>query len=60
MTDTTSTCAACGGTDFEDGHLVFNGPVRFKTPDQGSFRKGAKVAARACKSCRHVALYLEE
>ena len=60
MTGKSTTCANCGGGAFEDGQLVFNGPIRFKTPDQGGFKKGAKVAARACTACGHVALYLDD
>ena len=60
MADNPTPCPACGGTEFEEGHLVWNAPIRFKTPDQGSFRKGTKVAARACKACGHISLFLEK
>lgn len=53
------TCPSCGGGDYLDGHVVWNAPVRFKTPDQGSFRRGEPVEARACTDCGHVSLYLQ-
>ena len=51
-------CPACGGTEFVEGNLVWNGPIRFKTPDQGSFRRGEVVEARACRACGYVALFV--
>lgn len=51
-------CPACGGTEFVVGNLVWNGPIRFKTPDQGSFRRGEVVEAHACCMCGHVSLFL--
>jgi hypothetical protein len=60
MTEKFSSCQNCGASEFRDGHLVWNAPIRFKTPDQGSFRRGTKVEARACTGCGHIALFLEK
>jgi hypothetical protein len=57
--DKAAKCANCGAGDFQDGHVVWNGPIRFKTPDQGSFQRGVPVEARACTACGHIALYLQ-
>jgi len=60
MTKADQACASCGGASFEDGHVVWNAPLRFKRPDESSFRRGRKVAARACTACGHIELYVEE
>ena len=52
-------CPACGATEFVEGNLVWNGPIRFKTPEQSSFRRGKVVEARACRACGHIALFVE-
>ena len=59
MTVADDTCLRCGGGAFEDGHVVWNAPLRFKTPGEGSFRRGRQVAARACTTCGHIELSLE-
>lgn len=60
MTESDDTCLRCGGSGFEEGHVVWNAPLRFKRPDEGSFRRGRPVAARACKTCGHIELFLEK
>lgn len=60
MTERNHACLACGGQDFQDGHLVWNAPIRFKTEKEGSFRRGTRVAARACQACGHIDLHLED
>lgn len=60
MTNPDIACLRCGNGEFEDGHVVWNAPLRFKLPSEGSFRRGRKVAARACTACGHIDLYLEE
>lgn len=52
-------CANCGGTEFVMGNLVWNAPIRFKTPDQGTFRRGSVTDAWACEACGHIALFVE-
>ena len=53
------TCAKCGARGPVAGHIVWNGPIRFKADDASQFRRGTPVRAHACQACGHIALSLE-
>jgi len=52
------TCTQCGG-ETTPGHLVWNGPIRFKPDGAGSFSRGTAARAYACTACGHIQLWLE-
>ncbi len=54
-----SKCAKCGAPDPIEGHIVWNAPIRFKAEGASQFRRGTKVAARACEACGHIELSLD-
>lgn len=51
-------CPKCGGATVP-GHLVWNGPIRFKREGASTFNRGTRVSARACTGCGHIDLSLE-
>ncbi|MCW5770393.1 MAG: hypothetical protein KIT16_02060 [Rhodospirillaceae bacterium] len=51
-------CSRCGG-ETEAGHLVWNGPIRFKAEEASGFSRGTRVRARACYACGNIDLTLE-
>ena len=59
VNDKTEPCAKCGEADPVAGHIVWNGPIRFKADDASQFRRGTPVRAHACQACGHIALSLE-
>ncbi len=52
-------CAKCGGGTVA-GHLVWNGPIRFKAEGSSQFSRGTPVRAQACTACGHIELALEQ
>ena len=60
---TDATCPKCGGTEWQDGAIVWNAPIRFKANDiswlSKQFSRGEPVKARVCRSCGHVELSVD-
>ncbi len=40
--------AKCGASGPVAGHIVWNGPIRFKADGTSQFRRGTPVRAHAC------------
>ena len=57
--DKIDACAKCGEANPVAGHIVWNGPIRFKADGASQFRRGTPVRAHACQACGHITLSLE-